>query len=75
MAKSDFALEQLKRFDSSEQLAILEALEDKRRKENFIKYWEPQEQQKPHFKEFTNDIKIFGILVETAVARRKRECL
>jgi len=62
MAKSDFALEQLKRFDSSEQLAILEALEDKRRKENFIKYWEPQEQQKPHFKEFTNDIKIFGIL-------------
>jgi phage terminase large subunit-like protein len=62
MSKSDFALEQLKRFDTKEQLAILEALEDKRKKENFVKYWEAQEQQKPHFKEFTKDIKVFGIL-------------
>lgn len=59
---SDFALEQLKRFDKEEQLAILEALEEKRKKENFIKYWTAQDQQKEHFKEFTSDIKIFGIL-------------
>jgi phage terminase large subunit-like protein len=62
MPKTDFALEQLKRFDPEEQLAIIEALEDKRRKENFIKYWEAQPQQEPHFKEFTKDIKVFGIL-------------
>jgi len=59
---SAFALEQLKRFDKEEQLAIIEALEDKRRKENYIKYWEAQPQQAPHFKEFTKDLKIFGIL-------------
>lgn len=59
---SDFALEQLKRFDREDQLAIIEALEDKRRKDNYIKYWEAQEQQLPHFKAFTKDTKIFGIL-------------
>lgn len=62
MSKPDFALEQLKRFAPEQQLAILEALETKRKKENFIKYWEAQEQQIPHFKEFSKDIKIFGIL-------------
>ena len=62
MADAAFAIEQLKRFDKEEQLAIIEALEDKRRKESYIKYWEAQEQQKDHFAEFTKDIKIFGIL-------------
>lgn len=59
---SDFALEQLKRFDKEEQLAIIEALEDKRKKENYIKYWEAQEQQLPHFQAFTKEVKLFGIL-------------
>lgn len=55
-------LDQLKRFAPEDQLAIIEALEEKRKKENFIKYWTAQDQQKAHFKEFTKDIKVFGIL-------------
>lgn len=55
-------LESLRRFDQQEQLAILDALEDKRRKESFCKYWTPQPQQIPHFAQFTKDIKIFGVL-------------
>lgn len=62
MPSSDFALEQLKRFDREEQLAIIEALEDKRKKENFVKYWEAQPQQLEHFAQFTKEIKVFGIL-------------
>lgn len=59
---SEFALEQLKRFDKEEQLAIIEALEDKRKKENYIKYWEAQPQQEDHFAQFSKETKIFGIL-------------
>lgn len=62
MAKSDYALAQLRRYDMQEQLAIIEALETKRKQENYIKYWQAQEQQAAHFKEFTPDLKIFGIL-------------
>lgn len=40
----------------------MNALEEKRKRDHFIKYWTPQEQQKEHFKAFTKDIKIFGIL-------------
>lgn len=56
------ALEILKRYSRPQQLAILEALDKKRREEHFVKYWTPQPQQKEHFKEFTQDVKIFGIL-------------
>lgn len=62
MSRADDALEALKRFDPEQQKAILEALDQKRRREHYIKYWTPQEQQKPHFKLFTPDVKIFGIL-------------
>lgn len=55
-------LQSLKNLSPIDQLAILEALEDKRKKESFVKYWSPQDQQKAHFKEFTKDVKIFGIL-------------
>lgn len=55
-------LEALKRFSPTEQLAILEALEAKRKQENFIKYWEPQPQQAAALPRFTSDIKIFGFL-------------
>jgi len=58
----DNALEQLKRFDPKQQLAILAAVEDKQRKETYIRFWKPQEQQIPHFNEFTDKTKIFGIL-------------
>jgi phage terminase large subunit-like protein len=43
-------------------LEIVDAIDAKQRKENFIRYWEPQEQQRPHLASFTPDIKIFGIL-------------
>ena len=43
-------------------LAILAALDAKQRKNKFICFWEPQEQQKAHFAQFTKDIKVFGIL-------------
>jgi phage terminase large subunit-like protein len=62
MPKSDLALDALSKFDPAQRLAILDALDQKRRKDNFIKYWEAQEQQAPHFKLFTPDVKIFGIL-------------
>lgn len=62
MSRADDALESLNRFDPAQRLAILDALDQKRRKENFVKYWEAQEQQAPHFRLFTPDIKIFGIL-------------
>lgn len=54
--------EALKRFSPTDQLAILNALEERRKRDEFIKYWDPQDQQKPHFAEFTSDVKIFGIL-------------
>lgn len=60
--RTEDALEQLKRFDPAQRLAILDALETKRRKDQFIKYWEAQDQQAPHFAQFTKDVKIFGIL-------------
>lgn len=43
-------------------LARIEALDKKRREEAYVRYWEPQPQQKEHFKLFTDEIKIFGIL-------------
>src|ERR1700693_1826599 len=56
------ALEHLKRFDPAQKLAIIEALDRKRRQENYVKYWEAQPQQALHFPKFTEKIKIFGIL-------------
>ena len=55
-------LDALKKFSPTDRLAILEALDKKRRDEQFIKYWTAQEQQKPHFAQFTPSTKIFGIL-------------
>lgn len=56
------AEEALKRFDPAHRLAILDALDLKRKKESFVKYWTAQEQQALHFPQFTKDVKIFGIL-------------
>lgn len=52
----------LNRLTAIDQLATLEALEKKRIKDTFIRYWEPQAQQKEHFKKFTKEVKVFGIL-------------
>ena len=37
-------------------------MEQKRQKDNYICYWEPQEQQKDHFKRFTPEKKIFAVV-------------
>jgi len=60
--KVEDSLSSLKRYDPKEQLAILEALEAKRKKDGYIRYWEAQEQQAKHFPQFTESTKIFGIL-------------
>lgn len=55
-------LTHLKHYSVEDQLALLDALDRKRKQESFVKYWEPQDQQKEHFEKFTADTKIFGIL-------------
>lgn len=50
------------RFSTEEGLAILEALEAKRREDNFIKYWEAFPKQKEIFQLWTPEVKTFGIL-------------
>ena len=67
-------LEQLGRFEPQEQMAILNALEEKRKQECFIKYWEAQPQQEPHFKEFTKDVKVFGILGGNRSGKTEEGC-
>lgn len=54
--------EALQKHSPTERLAILRAMEEKRKKDNFVKYWTAQEQQAKHFPLFTKDVKIFGIL-------------
>jgi phage terminase large subunit-like protein len=48
--------------DPAKALTILAALDAKRRRERYVCYWQPQEQQKEHFPKFTKEKKIFGIL-------------
>lgn len=62
MSRVDEALSSLQKFPAERQMEILQALEDRQHKENFVKFWEPQAQQIPHFAKFTKDVKIFGIL-------------
>jgi phage terminase large subunit-like protein len=57
------ALQQLHRFGSTEEaLALLELLEEKKRKEQFIRFWEPIAGQKDVFPLFTKDIKELYVL-------------
>jgi phage terminase large subunit-like protein len=48
--------------DPIQQLAILDAIEDKRKKTRYVCYFDPQPQQLEHFKKFTPEIKVFGVL-------------
>jgi phage terminase large subunit-like protein len=62
MSRVDDFLQRLERVPQEDALAIVNALEDKDRKNCFVKYWQAQEPQTKIFPEFTSDLKIFGIL-------------
>lgn len=63
MAKIDAALQQLNRFGNTEEaLALLALLEEKKRKEEFIRFWVPTEGQAAIFPMFTPDIKELYVL-------------
>lgn len=52
----------LGQYSNKEALAILEALERSKRKDHFIKFFEPIESQRSIFKEFDSTVKVFGVL-------------
>lgn len=54
--------ERLARLPEGEQLAVLEALQQKRRQKTFVKYFEPWSEQQDALKQFTADKKVFGLL-------------
>lgn len=58
----DKAFSQLQLLSPEEALVILGGLEDKRKQERFICYWNPYPKQGDHLKHFTADKKIFGVL-------------
>lgn len=57
-------LQELSNLSTEEALAILDAIESKRRREGFIRYWEcyPGGKQKDVFNRFTADKKVFVVL-------------
>jgi phage terminase large subunit-like protein len=62
--QTDQLLQELNsRFRTDEEaLAVLEALEHKRREEHFLRYWDAFPAQKAIFPEWTPEVKTFGIL-------------
>ena len=56
------AKQQLSQLDANEALAVLEALENKRQKQSFIRYWQPYDKQAALVPKFTDKVKVFGIL-------------
>ena len=56
------ALSQLQTLPKAEALAVLKVLEEKRREQHFIRYFQPYKQQAEILRAFTPDKKIFGIL-------------
>ena len=59
---NQLALAALEKHDNAEALAILDAIEKKRKENLFLKYWRPYEKQGEVLKLFTPEIKIFGVL-------------
>lgn len=59
---NDAALTELQKLDSIEALAVLGALEKKRKEETFVRYWRPYDKQGEVLKLFTSELKIFGVL-------------
>lgn len=62
MDKLNEVLGRLSRLPADEQLAVLDAIEEKRKQKTFIKYFEPWTEQKDALVAFTADKKIFGLL-------------
>lgn len=63
MAQLDAALSQLQRIGNpAEALALLEMMEEKKRKEEFIRFWTPTIGQATVFPKFTNKIKELYVL-------------
>jgi len=60
--KTQAALSKLSRLPAEEQLAILDKLEENRRRRQYVKYFEPWEEQKEALAKFTKDRKVFGLL-------------
>ena len=59
----DQALSELTRLGSTDEaLAVLKALDQKRRERYFIKYWQPYQKQGEALVQFTGDLKVFGLL-------------
>ena len=58
----DRAYTELLRLKPDEAMAALDMLEEKRRKTNFAKYFQPYDKQAAVIKKFTADKKIFGLL-------------
>lgn len=59
---TDLAVQNLLTLPKNEALAVLKVMEDKRRENHFIRYFQPYPKQSEILKEFTDDKKIFGIL-------------
>lgn len=58
----DTALNTIKTLSQEEQLALLDAIQKKRREKCYIRYWQPYAKQGDCIKQFTSEIKIFGVL-------------
>jgi len=60
--KLDNALDKLNRLSLEEQMAVLDKIEQKRRTDKFILYFQPWQEQIEAIAKFTDDIKIMGLL-------------
>lgn len=60
--KTEDVLNRLNRLPETERLAVLDALQEKRKQKTFVKYFEPWSEQKTALTEFTSGKKIFGLL-------------
>ena len=60
--KRTLALEELQRLPEEERLAAIDLLIDKRRQKCYIRYFRPWEEQQVAIKQFTKNVKVFGLL-------------
>src|SRR5437899_3606194 len=60
--KTEDVLNRLNRLPEAERLAVLDALQEKRKQKTYVKYFEPWSEQKTALAEFTSNRKIFGLL-------------
>jgi phage terminase large subunit-like protein len=61
-SKRDEAAQKILRLEKAEQLAVLDAILEKRKQKQFIKYFEPWSEQREALKQFTPDKKVYGLL-------------